>query len=91
MHQDIPRYITSPASVDEAEAIVGLLLTNLARNFEVVRGSLRFWEPQGAGRLARALKDCHSYHHGNVLGASLRSLANTAIIVEHRGRRAGMA
>ena len=86
MAQDIPRHIVSPANIDEAEAIVGLLLANLAHNFEVVRNSLRFWDPQGAGYLARALKNCYFYQHGNVLGVSLRSLANTAIMVEHRGR-----
>ena len=86
MAQEIQHHIASPSNLDEADAIVGLLTTNLARNFEVVRNSLRFWDPQGAGCLARALKGNHYYQHGNVLGVSLRSLANTAIIVEHRGR-----
>jgi len=86
MVQEIQRHIASPSSIDEAEAIVGLLLANLAYNFEIVRSSLRFWDSRGAGYLARALKNSYFYQHGNVLGVSLRSLANTAIMIEHRNR-----
>ena len=80
----IERRITSPASLEEAQSIVELLLANLGRNFEIVRGSLSSWDQQGCHYLAQALKSCYYYDHGNVLGTSLRSLAGTAIIVEHR-------
>lgn len=80
----IERRIISPTSLEEARSIVDLVLHNLSRNFDVVRGSLRDWDQAGCHHLANALKSCYYYDHGNVLGASLRSLANAAIIVEHR-------
>lgn len=77
--------IASPKSLEEAESIVQLLITNLARNYEIVRDSLyESWDVQGCHHLAQALKGCYYYSHGHVLGASLRTLANTAIMREHR-------
>jgi hypothetical protein len=80
----IERRIVSPSSLEEAQSIVDLVLHNLSRNFGIVRDSLRDWDQTGCHHLANALKSCYYYDHGNVLGASLRSLANTAIIMEHR-------
>ena len=80
----IEQRIASPTSPEEAQSIVDLLLVNLAKNFDIVRGSMKVWDQQGCHLLAQALKSCYYYGHGHVLGSSLRSLAGTAIILEHR-------
>jgi hypothetical protein len=80
----IEHRIASPTSLEEAQSIVDLVLTNLAKNYDIVRNSMRSWDQQGCHLMAQALKSCYYYDHGHVLGASLRSMAGTAIILEHR-------
>lgn len=80
----IQRRINAPADYEEAQEIVTFAIRSLGENFPIVRDSLVDWDARGCHLLAQALKDCYYYSHGHVLGASLRSLANTAVIVEHR-------
>ena len=76
--------IAAPSNTDDARSIVDFLVGNLNRNHEIVRDSLREWDQNGCHLFAQALKGCHYYDHGNVLGQALRNLANTAIMREHR-------
>lgn len=77
--------IASPASLEEADSIVSLILNNLPHNYGIVRDSMfESWDQQGCHLLAQALKNCYYYSHGHVLGSSLRTLANSAVIQEHR-------
>ena len=80
----IQRRINAPQDYEEAQEIVTFAMRSLGENLPIVRDSLTSWEARECHLLAQALKSCYYYSHGNVLGASLRSLANTAVIIEHR-------
>jgi hypothetical protein len=82
-------YVQPPANTDEAASLVQAICSNLNRLAGPVQQSMRHWDRQGAGLFARAVKECYYYSHGHVLGSTLRSLANTAIIIEHRHATAG--
>ena len=77
-------FIHAPHDTAEAEALVQAICQNLSRMAPPVQQSMRYWDRAACGSFARAAKDCYFYQHGHVLGATLRSLANTAIILEHR-------
>ncbi|MGA1475848.1 MAG: hypothetical protein ACO4AI_11960 [Prochlorothrix sp.] len=78
------RRINAPQDYEEAQEIVTFAMRSLGENFPIVRDSLGNWDARGCHLLVQALKDCYYYSAGHVLGASLRSLANTAAIIEHR-------
>lgn len=80
----IKAYVHSPESQEDADMLVEALVQNLARGQAAIRESIRDWDRKGCHYLAQALKRCYFYDHRNILGDSLRSLANTAIILEHR-------
>lgn len=80
----IQQRITEPASLEEAQDVVAFVIRNLGENYGIVRDSLNSWSAQGCHLLAYALKGSHYYSHGHNLGAALRTLANGAIILEHR-------
>lgn len=73
-----------PYDAKEASEIIVYILRHPLDGSESVRASLREWSPRALHLLVQELKSTHYYSHGNVLGASLRSLANTAAILEHR-------
>ena len=77
-------YVHAPVNADEAAALIQAICNNPARMAAPVQRSMRHWGRQGAGLFARAAKECYFYPHGHVLGTTLRSLANTAIIIEHQ-------
>jgi len=79
----IQHRITEPANLEEAQDVVAFVIRNLGENYGIVRDSLRDWSAQGCHLLAYALKGSHYYSHGHNLGAALRTLTNTAIILEH--------
>ena len=83
-------YVHPPVNAEEAEALVLAICNNPTRMTIPVQTSMRNWDRLGAGLFARAAKECYFYPHGHVLGATLRSLANTAIIIEHRRATASM-
>ena len=80
----IQHRITEPKNLDEARDIIAFVVRNLGSNFGIVRDSLRDWSQHGCHLLAYALKGDQYYSHGHNLGTALRSLANAAIILEHR-------
>ena len=80
----IQQRIAEPVDLEEANDVVSFVTRNLGQNYGIVRDSLRDWSQRGCHLLAYALKGNHYYSHGHNLGAALRSLANTAIILEHR-------
>jgi len=77
-------YVSAPTDFVEAENLVQALCQNAARLGRPLSQSIRHWDGRGAGLFARAAKDCYQYQSGHSLGIMLRSMANTAIIIEHR-------
>jgi hypothetical protein len=77
-------FIHAPVNAEEAESLIQALCNNPTRIAGPLQQSLRHWDRNGAGLIARAAKSCYYYQHGNALGVMLRTLANTAIIIEHR-------
>lgn len=77
-------YVPSPESREAADSIVQSLIQNLPRQADPVSKSIRFWDQVGCHHFAQSVKNCHAYSERNVLGDTLRSLANNAIITEHR-------
>lgn len=76
-------YVPAPTAFDEAQALVEALIMNPSRS-EPVAKSIRFWDQAGCHFFAQAAKNCYEYDQRNRLGDTLRSLANNAIITEHR-------
>jgi len=75
--------LSAPTSTEDASQVVDYVVGNLQRNYDIVFQSVRTWDREGCHLIAQALKGCHHYGHGHMLGQSLRNLANAAIMREH--------
>jgi hypothetical protein len=82
--RNIQNQIASPADTEAANLIVDWLVANPKAHSEVVNASLKTWNRQGCHLLAQALKGSPHFGRGHMLAATLRQVANTAIILEHR-------
>jgi hypothetical protein len=80
----IQAQIASPTDAVSADLIVDWLVSNPSRHGQVVSDSLRTWDRKGCHLLAQAVKGSRHAAGGNMLATTLRQIANTAIILEHR-------
>lgn len=76
----------APTDREAASLIVDSILAHPTRNVEMVRASIPAWPAEACHYLADALKTCRVYDDRNILGDSLRSLANLAVMREHKLR-----
>lgn len=81
---NLQQRVMGPVNEAEALDIVEFMGKNISKNALIIRQSLPEWTQHNCHLMARALKKHRYYSHNNIYGSTIRSLANTIAIAEHR-------
>ncbi|MFZ9349939.1 MAG: hypothetical protein ACO242_04500 [Candidatus Fonsibacter ubiquis] len=81
---NLQQRVMGPSSPEEATEIVDFAMKNIGQNMTILRQSLPEWTQENCHLFAVALKKHRYYSHNNIYGNTLRSLANTVVILENR-------